>query len=64
MQQGASPVITEGVIESGTGRWVTITVPTLSFYEYCKLVEQKGMPFTVDDIDGLSVEQVNILLNG
>ena len=22
------------------------------------------MPFTVDDIDGLSVEQVNILLNG
>ena len=60
----ASPVITEGVVESGTGRWVTITVPTLSFYEYCKLVAEKGTPVTAEDIDGLSVDQINILLTG
>ena len=33
----ASPIILKGVAESGTGRWITINVPTLSFYEYCLL---------------------------
>ena len=33
----ASPVINKGAAESGTGRWITITVPTLSFYEYLEL---------------------------
>lgn len=36
----ASPLIEKGIKESGVGRWVTITVPTLSFYEYCRLVDQ------------------------
>ena len=35
----ASPLINKGITESGVGRWITITVPTLSFYEYCKLVD-------------------------
>lgn len=38
----ASPLIERGVAESGVGRWSTITVPTLSFYEYCQLIEGKG----------------------
>lgn len=34
----ASPLIDKGATESGVGRWITITIPTLSFYEYCMLV--------------------------
>lgn len=33
----ASPILTNKVSESGMGRWKTIHVPTLSFYEYCEL---------------------------
>ena len=35
----ASPAIIKGNQESGTGRWSVIQVPTLSFYEYCQLLE-------------------------
>ena len=38
----ASPLIEQGVHESGVGRWITITVPTLSFYEYCELLQSNG----------------------
>ena len=58
----ASPIITEGVVESGTGRWVTITVPTLSFYEYCKLVAEKDNTISVKDLNGLSTKEVTDLL--
>jgi len=34
----ASPALVKGGIESGTGRWSVIEVPTLSFYEYCSLI--------------------------
>lgn len=35
----ASPILNEKVqTESGLGRWITIIVPTLSFYEYCDLL--------------------------
>jgi predicted AAA+ superfamily ATPase len=34
----ASPALVKGGIESGTGRWSIIQVPTLSFYEYCSLI--------------------------
>ena len=34
----ASPVIADKTRESGLGRWITIQVPTLTFYEYCKLL--------------------------
>ena len=37
----ASPVLVKGNVESGTGRWSVIQVPTLSFYEYCALVGVK-----------------------
>jgi len=35
----ASPALMKGSRESGAGRWSVIQVPTLSFYEYCELLE-------------------------
>ena len=35
----ASPALIRGNQESGVGRWSTIQVPTLSFYEYCELLD-------------------------
>ena len=34
----ASPVLTDKATESGLGRWTIIHVPTLSFFEYCQLL--------------------------
>ena len=34
----ASPALMKGSRESGAGRWSVIQVPTLSFYEYCELL--------------------------
>lgn len=34
----ASPALIKGSSESGAGRWSIISVPTMSFYEYCELV--------------------------
>jgi uncharacterized protein len=34
----ASPVLSDKAKESGLGRWITIQVPTLAFYEYCLLL--------------------------
>ena len=35
----ASPALIKGGQESGAGRWSVIQVPTLSFYEYCELLD-------------------------
>lgn len=35
----ASPVLEKGSADSGTGRWSILKIPTMSFYEYCKLLE-------------------------
>lgn len=63
----ASPIILKGAAESGTGRWVTIDVPTLSFYEYCLLkqcnsVNAGDLP-SVSDIKNLSEKNFNSLMN-
>lgn len=34
----ASPALMKGSQESGAGRWPVIQVPTMSFYEYCELL--------------------------
>lgn len=34
----ASPALIKGNQESGAGRWTAIQVPTMSFYEYCELL--------------------------
>lgn len=35
----ASPALIKGSQESGAGRWSIIQVPTMSFYEYCELLD-------------------------
>jgi len=35
----ASPALMKGSQESGAGRWSVIQVPTMSFYEYCELLD-------------------------
>lgn len=34
----ASPILEKGSTDSGTGRWSILKIPTMSFYEYCKLL--------------------------
>jgi predicted AAA+ superfamily ATPase len=40
----ASPTLEKGSAESGVGRWSVLRVPTLSFYEYCDLLEVAARP--------------------
>lgn len=40
----ASPVLAAQVSESGVGRWTVIRIPTLSFYEYCDLLNLPDRP--------------------
>ena len=35
----ASPILEKGSTDSGTGRWSILKIPTMSFYEYCTLLE-------------------------
>lgn len=35
----ASPVLEKGAADSGTGRWSVLKIPTMSFYEYCRLLK-------------------------
>ncbi|MFZ5625867.1 MAG: ATP-binding protein, partial [Bacillota bacterium] len=46
----ASPVLLHGVSESGVGRWSVISVPTLSFFEYCELTQVEERPKLDSDI--------------
>lgn len=46
----ASPVLAQGASESGVGRWSVIPVPTLSFYEYCELINAPEKPELSGDI--------------
>ena len=34
----ASPILERGSADSGTGRWSILKIPTMSFYEYCRLL--------------------------
>ena len=40
----ASPVLSKKAGESGVGRWIILKVPTLSFYEYCELLNVQNRP--------------------
>lgn len=35
----ASPVLEKSTTDSGTGRWSVLRIPTMSFYEYCRLLQ-------------------------
>lgn len=41
----ASPALVKGSSESGAGRWSVISVPTLSFYEYCEMTQVQKPEF-------------------
>ncbi len=45
----ASPVLEKGSADSGTGRWSVLKIPTMSFYEYCRLIEL-DLPLLPDDL--------------
>ena len=51
-----SPALMKGTRESGAGRWTVIQVPTLSFYEYCELLEL-DRPSIPDDLKITSLLQ-------
>lgn len=40
----ASPILEKGAADSGTGRWSILKIPTLSFYEYCQLLQLEQIP--------------------
>lgn len=42
----ASPILEKGGADSGTGRWSILKIPTMSFYEYCRLlaIEEPELP--------------------
>lgn len=44
----ASPILSDKTSESGLGRWKVIHVPTLSFYEYCELLQISVPPLPQD----------------
>jgi predicted AAA+ superfamily ATPase len=46
----ASPVLRKKAAESGAGRWTVMQVPTLSFYEYCELLDIADMPRLTRDV--------------
>lgn len=45
----ASPTLEKGTAESGTGRWSVLKIPTMSFYEYCRLLDL-DLPDLPDDL--------------
>ena len=46
----ASPVLKKKATESGAGRWTVIQVPTLSFFEYCEMLDIKDRPDLPPDV--------------
>ena len=56
----ASPALMKGSQESGAGRWSIIQVPTLSFYEYCELLEleRPEIPFDLKVTSLLNKTQI------
>lgn len=45
----ASPILEKGAADSGTGRWSVLKISTMSFYEYCRLL-QLEKPILSDDL--------------
>ena len=58
----ASPILEKGSAESGTGRWTVLKIPTLSFYEYCQLLQLKTpeLPdgIRITDLAGMTSSQI------
>lgn len=54
----ASPLISGKGMESGVGRWVTIKIPTLSFYEYIELKQPPEKPVIPSGIKPTRLHQL------
>ncbi|SFE41993.1 MULTISPECIES: ATP-binding protein [Thermoanaerobacteraceae] len=55
----ASPALIEGTKESGVGRWTVISVPTLSFYEFCEILGVPERPNNLPDLDLNEISNLN-----
>ena len=64
----ASPILEKGGAESGTGRWSVLKIPTMSFYEYCRLrqIEEPVIPENVrlSNLVHLSDAELGDLISG
>lgn len=54
----ASPVLEKGSSDSGTGRWSVLKIPTMSFYEYCRLLNL-DLPLLPDDLRLSELKDMN-----
>lgn len=63
----ASPLLEKGATDSGTGRWSVLKIPTMSFYEYCRLLnlEIEGLPtdLGISALKTMSEAQLGDLMN-
>lgn len=64
----ASPVLSQGTSDSGVGRWTMIPVPTLSFYEYCDILNVSERPkldpgIKPTALSKMTPKQLGILMN-
>ena len=54
----ASPVLEKVSADSGTGRWSVLKIPTMSFYEYCRLLDL-DLPLLPDDLRLSKLKSMN-----
>lgn len=63
----ASPILERWAADSGTGRWSVLKIPTMSFYEYCRLLGL-DLPVLEDELrlselQGFSSAQLGSLMD-
>lgn len=63
----ASPILERGAADSGTGCWSVLKIPTMSFYEYCRLLGL-DLPVLEDELrlselQGFSSAQLGSLMD-
>ncbi len=63
----ASPLLEKGSADSGTGRWSVLKIPTMSFYEYCRLLDLDSptLPenLRLSELNRMSPAQLGDLMN-
>ncbi len=63
----ASPILEKGSTDSGTGRWNVLKIPTMSFYEYCKILGLEDPlpsdPIQPCDLTGMDDSQLGDLVS-
>ena len=58
----ASPILERGSTDSGTGRWSILKIPTMSFYEYCRLLalDEPEVPSNVKLSELVEMDQAEL----